>query len=477
MALADHSLPLFATPRTCRLAKALGHVGERRFNFRADENYHPNGSASPSKLSSLRLRTEQKELTRSLYEIRAPISKTSASTNISTQAEVTLSAPGMCDDFYSRLADWSSDNLLAVATQVSVNYRNMETSAVGIIARFLDHHFPTCIEWGPEPGPSRRRMAVAVNAGLVYIYDALSQSPAPVYTFSPQEGANSDEKAGTLSWRDANVLTTGYEDGKITTFDTREPAYLQWRGRTVIAHRQRVAGAKWSPDGRLLATGGGDGVVICWDPRMPARELVVLGHDQPVPSVSSEEGSSDPSPYFGTSENTGLGRRWRTRKHTTTVKALAWCSWAPDVLASGGGVKDGTIRFWNASTGAAQRHTSVIYVGAQVSSLHFAPGCREIVSTLGFAFAPIDRDVGADAVLRHAPRKNGILVHKYPKGEVTGRILDFAHGRISDSCLSPDGTRLVTCGADETIRIYKIFGKQDLKSQHEEKLWRHNVIR
>ena len=35
------------------------------------------------------------------------------------------------------------------------------------------------------------------------------------------------------------------------------------------------------------------------------------------------------------------------RDHSAAVKALAWCPWQRDLLASGGGSRDKTIKFWN----------------------------------------------------------------------------------------------------------------------------------
>lgn len=91
--------------------------------------------------------------------------------------------------------------------------------------------------------------------------------------------------------------------------------------------------------------------------------------------------------------------------------------------------------------------------------LNFSLSCRELVSTHGYAFAPLD---GAANGVLSAPRRHSILVHNYPRGELTGKVFDAPHGRITHSCLSPDGMRLVTCGSDDSIRIFKIFGKQDI---------------
>jgi cell division cycle protein 20 (cofactor of APC complex) len=55
--------------------------------------------------------------------------------------------------------------------------------------------------------------------------------------------------------------------------------------------------------------------------------------------------------------------------------------------------------------------------------------------------------------------------------------MDMGHGRISDSCMSPDGTRIVTCGADETIRVYRVFGEQVRMEEDRDTLWAQNIIR
>lgn len=37
--------------------------------------------------------------------------------------------------------------------------------------------------------------------------------------------------------------------------------------------------------------------------------------------------------------------------HQAAVKALAWCPWQANLLASGGGTADRRIRFWNVNNG------------------------------------------------------------------------------------------------------------------------------
>ena len=42
---------------------------------------------------------------------------------------------------------------------------------------------------------------------------------------------------------------------------------------------------------------------------------------------------------------------YRLNAHSAAVKALAWCPYNSDVLASGGGLLDGSLKLWNVQKG------------------------------------------------------------------------------------------------------------------------------
>lgn len=89
---------------------------------------------------------------------------------------------------------------------------------------------------------------------------------------------------------------------------------------TINAHAQEVCGLKWSPDGKYLASGGNDNMLQIW----PSISVQSHTNTQPIYSLN---------------------------QHQAAVKALAWCPWQNNILASGGGTADRTIRFWNCNTG------------------------------------------------------------------------------------------------------------------------------
>ncbi len=64
------------------------------------------------------------------------------------------------------------------------------------------------------------------------------------------------------------------------------------------------------------------------------------------------------------------------------VKALAWCPFQSNLLATGGGTADRCIKFWNTHTGAM---LSSIDTGSQVCNLQWSRHEREILSSHGFS--------------------------------------------------------------------------------------------
>ncbi len=86
-------------------------------------------------------------------------------------------------------------------------------------------------------------------------------------------------------------------------------------------HALEVCGLKWSDDGSTLASGGNDNMCNIWD-------------------VSSGTSVFDVAPRFSFTQ------------HTAAVKALAWCPWQRNVLATGAGTADRHIRLFNTQTSA-----------------------------------------------------------------------------------------------------------------------------
>lgn len=119
---------------------------------------------------------------------------------------------------------------------------------------------------------------------------------------------------------------------------------------TYIGHTEEVCGLKWCPSGRQLASGGNDSLLHIWSLAM------------------SSSNSSN---------------QWLHRfdNHTSAVKALSWCPFQSNLLASGGGIGNQCMKFWNTNTGAC---LNSVNTGSQICSLLWSTREREILSGHGF---------------------------------------------------------------------------------------------
>jgi cell division cycle 20, cofactor of APC complex len=172
------------------------------------------------------------------------------------------------------------------------------------------------------------------------------------------------------------ILSSGSRDTTIVNHDVRVAEHIVGR---LGGHTAEVCGLKWSPDGLQLASGGNDNLVNIWD---------VNNRDIETPLFS-------------------------LNAHTAAVKALAWCPFQPNTLATGGGTADKTIRTWNTTTGACLTAT---HTSSQVSQLMWSTNYRELISAHGFN--PVN-----------AASKNMLTIWKYPSmtrvADLTGTVLPF----------------------------------------------------
>ncbi|KAK8589572.1 hypothetical protein V6N12_023966 [Hibiscus sabdariffa] len=207
-------------------------------------------------------------------------------------------------------------------------------------------------------------------------------------------------RVGSMAWN-KHILTTGGMDAQIVNNDVRIRSHIV---QTYRGHRQEVCGLKWSPSGQKLASGGNDNLVHVWDGSMAS------------------------------SNSTG---RWihRLKDHTSVVKALAWCPLHSSLLASAGGNSDQTIKIWDTHIGAC---LNSVDTGSQVSALMWSQNEMELLSS-------------------HGPTQNQLTLWKYPlmvkRTELTGHT-----SRVLYMSQSPDGCTVASAAADETLRIWNVFG-------------------
>ena len=305
---------------------------------------------------------------------------------VATAPERVLDAPGLLDDYYLNLLDWSSGNQVAIGLENSVYVWSAESGTVENLCESSPDTYVSSVKWSDDGA----YVAVGLGSGEVQIWDVEEKTKLRSMT-------GHDTRVGVMGWS-KHTLSTGARSGMVFNHDVR---IAQHKTAELVNHTSEVCGLEWRPDGSQLATGGNDNLVTIWD----ARSLSV--------------------PKFSKTN------------HKAAVKALAWCPWQPNLLATGGGSYDRMIHYWNSTSGA---RVNSIDTGSQVTSLRWSPYHREIVSTSGFP-------------------DNSISLWSYPS--LVRNVEIPAHeSRVLHSCLSPDGTMLATAASDESLKFWRVFEKK-----------------
>ncbi|KAG6542516.1 hypothetical protein Mapa_015986 [Marchantia paleacea] len=307
--------------------------------------------------------------------------------------ERTLDAPELLDDYYLNLLDWSSNNVVAIALGNTVYLWDATTSSIEELMTVGDEGPVTSICWAPDG----QYIAIGLNNADVQLWD--SHSLRQVRSLKGHCA-----RVGALAWNGGPVLSSGGRDNVIFNHDVRIRDHITGR---MTAHEQEVCGLKWSPSGQQLASGGNDNLLHIWD--------------------AAGASSQGPSPYLH-----------RLDDHQAAVKALAWCPFQANLLASGGGTADRCIKFWNTHTGAC---VNSIDTQSQVCALQWSKHEKEILSSHGFS-------------------QNQLCLWKYPSmvkmTELTGHT-----SRVLHLAQSPDGYTVASAAGDETLRFWQVFGSPD----------------
>lgn len=123
--------------------------------------------------------------------------------------------------------------------------------------------------------------------------------------------------------------------------------------------------------------------------------------------------------------------------HTAAVKAIAWCPFKSNLLASGGGTADRTIRMWNTIdfTCIKQKETF-----SQVSCIKWSTNYEELISSHGFS-------------------KHNLAIWDYNDMKIKAELLGHT-SRVISMAISPNGEKIVSVSGDETLRFWNVFEKE-----------------
>jgi WD40 repeat protein len=250
---------------------------------------------------------------------------------VPTSSYKILDAPGLKDDFYLHLLDWSVTDTLAVGLGNAVYLWNGIDASVEQLHDFEDNEI-TSVQWLSDG----HRLAVGLFNGVVNIFDTSTKDIVTKYY------AHS-KRVGIMSRlpNNPNLFSSGSLDKHINTYDIRTTALAMCH----TGHPQEVCGLKWSHDGRMLASGGNDNKLMLWSLKKQSCEN-------------------------------------KFNAHNSAVRAIDWSYSKFGLLASGGGAHDRTIKFWNTNE---MLLVDSIDTTSQVCDIAFSKITNEFVTTHGYS--------------------------------------------------------------------------------------------
>ncbi|KAF5370297.1 hypothetical protein D9758_006957 [Tetrapyrgos nigripes] len=236
-----------------------------------------------------------------------------------------------------------------------------------------------------------------------------------------------------------------------------------------------------SQDGKLIASGHLNGIIIIWNVLRGKEVRRIKGHSSEC--VNSVAFSPDGTKILSGSHDktvkiwdaaTGAQIGEPFQGHSSTVHSVAF---SPDGTKILSGSQDKTVRIWNAATGTQigeplHGHSNIVY------SVTFSPDGTKIVSGSSDKTVRIwDAATGAqirEPLQGHTDWVNSVAFSPDGTQIVSGsddqtvRIWDMATGsqigeplqghtgRVWSVAFSPDGTKIVSGSNDKTVRIWDV---------------------
>jgi WD40 repeat protein len=291
---------------------------------------------------------------------------------------------------------------------------------------------------------------------------------------------------GLALTRDGKTLAAACSDGNVRLYDlTKNPPAA---GAVLPAASIYLSAVAFSPNGKLLAAGGGDNIVHVWDVPPPAggKAKIALGvHTRPISALLF---APDNKTLVSASQDEAV-RTWDVgsdvardkvviQGHASGATSLALAA-EGKLLAVGCG--DGSIRLWTLGTGKAAERAVLKGNGGWVYGLAFSNTGHTLASAAadgsvrlwnvgaGKERGALEGHISAVTALAYSPNSQWMAT-----GSIDGtvRVWDLGgkpkqrfvvRGHLSIPyaiVFAPDGKALASGSNDRTVRIWSLTGAE-----------------
>lgn len=238
------------------------------------------------------------------------------------------------------------------------------------------------------------KIAIGDSTGQIHIYDCEMEKIIDKKNYNKG-------RVSCIDFSD-KFMSSGDKMGMIFNADLRVNTGRLNNLTIFEGHTQEVCGLRWNQNYNYLASGSNDDTVRIWKVGSPiSRQLV--GHE-------------------------------------SAVKAIAWCPWKNNILCTGGGSKDKTIKFWDIDSFSDNishiKPYKSVSVNSQICTINYLSKYKEIVTGHGF-------------------QENDLKLWKSSDMKL---ISSFGShdSRVLHTAVSPDECTIVSLGADESLKFWKI---------------------
>ncbi|CAB3404316.1 unnamed protein product [Caenorhabditis bovis] len=327
--------------------------------------------------------------------------------HVPTTASKVLDAPGLTKDLYSRHIDWGSHNWVAVALSHELYLWNTETS---VIKNFFEDNAPTneglitSVRWSQEG----KYLSLGYESGAVKIYDPNRPKTSSYVRELRTLRVGGAQRCGSISWKKNGIMTCGYKSGDIVNHDVRIGKHVvsAWGGEN--GHRRDITSLEWSTDETMCASSSADHTAKVWDGRHVRSDTEII---------------TNPTALYNIDEHIGQVRR------------AQFCNFRDGVLATSGGIGDGTVKLWDVKRNCQKIRDIAVCESGGVGGIVFNRAYNEMLTASDDGFLKIFR-FNANYKLSHEIQAS------------SEQIMDLVASPIDE---------VLTGDMEETLKVFKLF--------------------